>query len=270
MASLTTCDGHSIPTAVSRPVCVGESVRSAYAARVNDPAGDERPYIETRDLSLTTREGPVYAQVDLSFRRGRLAAVVGRSGSGRSALLLTLAGRMRGWTGSCRVAGYDAAAQAAELRDRSSLARIGNLVDLEPRLTVAESVTERALIDAMPLPRAGERFEVACAALGGLDLPRKTLVGDLSSLDRTLLTVALATLRPAELVVLDDAQRGLDAEQLGRLMTGLVGLVEAGTCVVVSVLEEAVLPEASDRHRLERPPAETSPEPATAAVEESR
>ena len=113
-------------------------------------------------------------------------------------------------------------------------------------------------------------LEVACAALGGLDLPRKTLVGDLSSLDRTLLTVALATLRPAELVVLDDAQRGLDAEQLGRLMTGLVGLVEAGTCVVVSVLEEAVLPEASDRHRLERPPAETSPEPATAAVEESR
>ena len=164
---------------------------------------------------------------------------MGRSGSGRSALLLTLAGRMRGWTGRCRVAGYDAATQTASLRDRTSLARISDLVDLEPRLTVAESITERALIDAMPLQRAGERFEASCAALGGIGFPRKTLVGELSSLDQTLLAVALATLRPAELVFLDEAQRGLDGEQLEQLMTGLVGLVASGTCVVVSVLDAA-------------------------------
>jgi ABC-type multidrug transport system ATPase subunit len=228
---------------------------------VKDSTGDDSPYIETRDLSLSSREGPVYADVNLSFRRGRLAAVVGRSGTGRSALLLTLAGRMRGWTGSCRVAGYDAATQTTTLRDRSSVARISDLVDLEPRLTVAESITERALIDAMPLPRAGERFDGSCAALGQLDLPRKTLVGDLSSLDRTLLAVALATLRPAELVFLDDAERGLDGEQLARLMGGLVGLVEAGTFVVVSLLDAAPLPAGSDHWRLERPSVTPAPTP---------
>ena len=90
------------------------------------------------------------------------------------------------------MAGYDAATQTAPLRDRSSLARISDLVDLEPRLTVAESITERALIDAMPLQRAGERFEASCAALGGIEVPRKTLVGELTSLDQTLLAVALA------------------------------------------------------------------------------
>jgi ABC-type multidrug transport system ATPase subunit len=72
---------------------------------VDEPTDDESPHIETHDLSLVTWEGPVYSGVDPSFRRGRLAAVVGRSGSGRSALLLTLAGRIRGWTGRCRVAG---------------------------------------------------------------------------------------------------------------------------------------------------------------------
>ncbi len=241
----------------------GRSVRAAYAARVDDLTGEDLPYIETRDLTLVTREGPVYSGVDLSFRRGRLAAVVGRSGTGRSALLLTLAGRMRGWTGHCRVAGYDAATQTAQLRDRSSVARVGDLVDLEPRLTVAESITERALIDAMPLPRAGERFAASCAALGDLDLPRTAQVGDLSSLDRTLLTVALATLRPAELVVLDDAERGLDREQSDRLMAGLVGLVETGTSVVVSVLDAGVLPDGCDRHRLERPATEPTTEPTT-------
>jgi hypothetical protein len=30
---------------------------SAYAARVDEPTGDDSPYIETHDLSLVTREG---------------------------------------------------------------------------------------------------------------------------------------------------------------------------------------------------------------------
>ena len=240
-------------------MAAGRRLGSAYAARVDEPTDDDSPYIQTHDLSLVTREGPVYEGVDLAFRRGRLAAVVGRSGSGRSALLLTLAGRMRGWTGRCRVAGYDAATQTATLRDRSSLARISDLVDLEPRLTVAESITERALIDAMPLPRAGDRFEASCAALGGIDFPRTTLVGELTSLDQTLLAVALATLRPAELVFLDEAERRLDGEQRGRLMVGLLGLVESGTCVVISVLDPAGLPEGTDTYALSRP------DPVTAA-----
>lgn len=161
------------------------------------------------------------------------------------------------------MAGYDAATQTAPLRDRSSLARISDLVDLEPRLTVAESITERALIDAMPLQRAGERFEASCAALGGIEVPRKTLVGELTSLDQTLLAVALATLRPAELVFLDEAQRGLDGEQLAQLMAGLVGLVASGTSVVISVLDAGVLPDDADSYALDR--HATVPSPAESA-----
>jgi hypothetical protein len=44
-------------------------------------------------------------------------------------------------------------------------------------------------------------------------------------------------------------------------MAGLVGLVETGTCVVVSVLDAAVLPDGRDRHRLERPPTDPTPGP---------
>lgn len=225
----------------------------------------QSPYLQTRDLALRTRQGPVFEQVDLAFRRDRLAAVVGRSGSGRSALLLTLAGRMRGWTGSVVVAGYDAATQTAALRDRTSLARVSDLVDLEPRLTVAESITERALIDGMALARAGSRFEASCAALG-VDVPRRALVGELSALDQTRLAVALATMRPAEVVFLDEATRGLDAEQVAALMGGLAQLVEAGTLVVVAVLDAGVLPERSDRYRLlspeQRTPVDSTEQPA--------
>lgn len=212
---------------------------------------DDTPYIETRDLSLVTREGPVYEHVDLAFPRGRLAAIVGRSGSGRSALLLTLAGRMRGWTGWVRVAGYDPVTQTRLLRDRTSLALVDDLVTLEPRLTVAESITERSLIDAVPLAKAGTRFDTACAALE-VEFPRTVEVGRLSALDHTRLAVALAAMRPAEIVFLDSAHRGLDEEECAALMSGLEALVDAGTLVVVTVLESSKLPPGAAIHRLPR------------------
>ncbi|MFT4166251.1 MAG: ATP-binding cassette domain-containing protein [Microlunatus sp.] len=212
---------------------------------------DGTPYIETRDLSLVTREGPVYEDVELAFPRGRLAAIVGRSGSGRSALLLTLAGRMRGWTGWVRVAGYDPTTQTRLLRDRTSLALVDGLVGLEPRLTVAESITERSLIDAVPLAKAGTRFEAACAALE-VEFPRTAEVGRLSALDQTRLAVALATMRPAEIVFLDSAHRGLDEEEGNALMSGLEALVAAGTLVVLTALESSKLPPGTSIHRLPR------------------
>ena len=214
-------------------------------------SSDETPYIETRGLSLVTREGPVYEEVDLAFPRGRLAAIVGRTGSGRSALLLTLAGRMRGWTGWVRVAGYDPVTQTKLLRVRTSLALVDGLVALEPRLTVAESITERSLIDAVPLAKAGARFDVACAALE-VEFSRTVEVGRLSALDRTRLAVALATMRPAEIVFLDSAHRGLDEQECAALMSGLEALVSAGTLVVVTVLESSKLPPDASIHRLRR------------------
>lgn len=213
----------------------------------------EQPFIETRDLSLSTREGPVFSRVDLEFGRDRLAAIVGLSGSGRSALLLTLAGRMRGWTGLCRVAGFDAAAQNTQLRQRTSLARLGDLVALEPRLTVAESITERFLIDGVPWrEEATERFEQSCATLG-VEFPRDLLVGQLSALDQTRLALALAMLRPADVVFLDNAHRKLDRPECDALGEGLQAVVAAGTLVVITVLDESYLPVGTAVHRLPVP-----------------
>lgn len=236
-----------------RGLAVDASCHSILAGVSQTPAveatADEPPYIQTRGLTLKTGEGTVFAGVDLAFQRDRLAAVVGRSGSGRSALLLTLAGRMRGWTGSVQVAGYDAATQTRLLRDRSSVARISDLVDLEPRLTIAESITERALIDGMQIARAGSRFDASCERLGVV-FDRAKLVGELSALDQTRLAVALATMRPAEVVFLDEARRGLDAEQFTSLLAGLVRLVDAGTLVVIAVLDTDQLPEGTVCYRL--------------------
>ena len=53
------------------------------------------PYISARGLGLKTYAGYAYREVDVDVHKGELVAVRGRNGSGKTALLLTLAGRMK-------------------------------------------------------------------------------------------------------------------------------------------------------------------------------
>lgn len=67
----------------------------------------EAPYLSARGLELETYAGFVYRNVDLDVFKGRVTAVRGRNGSGKSALLLTLAGRMKPTGGTLSVGGLE-------------------------------------------------------------------------------------------------------------------------------------------------------------------
>ena len=198
-------------------------------------------YVEATGLSLETRTGPVFTDVTFALPRGGLSLVAGRSGTGRSALLLALAGRMRGLTGTLRVAGFDSASQSKQIRTNVAVARIARLVDLEGQLTVGDCITERALTDAVKPDRATGVFTHAERILDHA-FDRGLLVDELPALDRTLLSVALATLRPAHVIVLDDADRGLTSDELVTLLDALARLAETGVTVIASVLDASHAP----------------------------
>lgn len=61
--------------------------------------------VEASGLGLRTRRGWVYRDVDLTAEAGELHAVTGPPGSGRTSLLLTLAGASRTTRGSCAAGG---------------------------------------------------------------------------------------------------------------------------------------------------------------------
>lgn len=212
----------------------------------DEPGRDGDPgYVSADGLGLASRHRTVFADVGFAFPRGGLGVVQGPAGSGRSSLLLAVGGRMRGLTGALSVAGFDGVRQTRQIRRLASVARISRLVDLEGQLTVGESVTERALIDAVPSTRAPEVLTRAETVLGRTFDP-SLLVDDLPALDRTLLAVALACLRPAPLLLLDDANTSLDLADQRLLMAALLRLTATGVTVVASTLEgEAVPPTAT-------------------------
>lgn len=184
--------------------------------------------VQARQLSLRTKRGWVFKDVDLDVADGDLLAVTGPAGSGRSMLLLTLTGRARPSAGTLTVAG---AQRRAKIRQATSVARITGAVELEADLRVGDLVRETRLLS---------RHEVDyrhAAELVGCTVDSATLVGDLAPDEATLFAVALALAPRPRLLVVDDVDIAVTAEQQRRIWAALANVAGSGIAVVASAVE---------------------------------
>ncbi|OLR95057.1 ATP-binding cassette domain-containing protein [Actinokineospora bangkokensis] len=187
--------------------------------------------IAAENLGLRTRRGWVFQQVDLAVDDGGIVAVVGPAGSGRSMLLLSLAGRARPSTGTLSVAGETS---RAAIRRLVGVARITGAVDLEPDLTVHDIRRETRLLSR------GADLRRAEGDLG-LSLDGASAVGDLAADERLLLAVATATAAAPRALVVDDVDLGTTREQQERVWAALRDVAAAGTAVMASALDPVVV-----------------------------
>lgn len=173
---------------------------------MTDPEStDEEPAITARGLAVTGPWGPVFGPVDLDIDAGGVTVLVGSPGAGRTALLMTLAGRMKPAAGTLTVFGRS---RPTEIFGHSALAGIDELDNVFESVTVRDLITEQLRWDASwyrLVRRAGARelAEVCAPVFGPLPLPPLTeYVDALTELDGLLLRIALAnTARPDLLVV---------------------------------------------------------------------
>ena len=219
--------------------------------------------IDVQHLGLASRTGPVFADVTFGIERNSLTVVVGRSGSGRSALLLAACGRMRGLTGTIRLDSRPVRPRA--LRAVTSVARLASLVQPEAQLSVGESIVERTLLDGVQSADADRAMAIAEDVLE-VTFDRSRLVDQLDAYDRALLCVALATIRPTELVVLDDADRGLDVDDQRRLLAALGRLAGTGPALLASTTQPAAAPASAAVLRLGPQPVAAVPAPSVPTV----
>lgn len=194
-------------------------------------------YPETAAMAVVARgiaqKGPwgqVYGPLDLDIPMGGLTVLRAEPGPGRTALQMTIAGRMKAKTGRLDVLGRTSARAIFKV---ASLAGVAALDDVYASVRVVDLLTEKMRWDApwyRLIRRSTEQdLERICRPVfGDLPLPDLTAyVEELSELDGLLLRVALANTRRLPLLVVgnidqvssDDDQRIL-ISRLAELGTG--------------------------------------------------
>lgn len=168
----------------------------------------------------------MFSQVSFESGAGTLSVVAGPAGSGRTSLLLTVAGRMKPTKGTLSVAGHT---RPRAIRRVAALGLVDGVTDLERSLTVREHLRER---------RRKPYAKVLETARVGAD--ERAKARDLDREQRVRLGLALAMLDEPRVIVADNVDAGLPDDRRDAMWDLLRELSGQGHTIVASCIQPPV------------------------------
>jgi putative ABC transport system ATP-binding protein len=201
------------------------------------------------ELTLPSAAGPVHILrgLSLAVARGETVSVVGPSGSGKSSMMMVIAGLERATTGRVSVAGRDLAAlneDALARFRRDSVGIVFQDFHLVPTMTALENV-------AVPLELAGRRdaFARAQASLEAVGLGHRLshYPGQLSGGEQQRVALARAFAVEPDLLLADEPTGNLDIETGVQVIDLLFGLQARHGATLVLITHNVELAGRCDR-----------------------
>jgi len=204
----------------------GENIRAI-------PAGTN--IIEAKDLELKTLLGCPYTGVTFNVKQGEVFALRGRNGSGKSALLLTVAGRTRFTKGNLTVLDQPLPHGAHEVQKRVGLALFDGLNDLpDTQLVRMVVAAEFELYDR----RLSREDIMRYLNEWKLDDIAEKRIRELTRDQLVHLGIALAWASHPDIIVVDDIESQLTKDQSTNIMNDLRSLArKRNVTIVIGVLE---------------------------------
>lgn len=218
-----------IPYAASAPRAAGVPALEADRLRVQY-AGNSTPALD----GLTAR-----------LECGKVAALLGHNGSGKSTFMKAAAGLVPVSGGSLRVFG----AEPGACRERVAYLAQRGSVDWEFPVDVRKMVLAGRYVRLgwlkRPGPRDREIAEDAIARMGLRDLADRR-IGALSGGQQQRVLLARALAQEADLILIDEALGALDAESRKHFAEALTALRDAGKSAVIATHDLECLQSAHD------------------------
>jgi ABC-2 type transport system ATP-binding protein len=197
--------------------------------------------VEVEDIALSIDEVALLRPTSFSLSAGEALAVTGSNGSGKTTLLRILAGLARPTSGAARIQGspVDERSPAFRRAVSGSIGRppVARDLTLEEHLALV-AASWGSSVDAARQRAAAELERWQLSAL------RRRFPHELSSGQSQLFALALAVVRPYEVLVLDEPEQRLDSDRLGVVTEVLRQEIAHGRTVVFAthsaVLSDAV------------------------------
>ena len=197
--------------------------------------------VEAHNLHLDASRGRVYGPLDLSIPTGSLTVLTGPAGSGKTALLLTLIGRMKPSKGSrLTVLGRELPREARAVQKQTSGTGFAGLDDLDEEVTVAATVRERLAWLApgwtiVRTPTDAQIAEICGPTFGDLTIPTgKQIVHELDESTNLLLRIALAMMSKPRIIAVDQIDQLLDTAERDLVWQRLRALADGGLTVITA------------------------------------
>lgn len=197
------------------------------------------------NIGVRASWGHIYGPVSFRIQEGGVTILSGPGGRGRTALLLTLAGRMKPTSG--HLTAFGVTDGAPHLFDQAAIANIDEVDGIEQTIRVSDVVTEQ-IRWAAPWYRwvrqsRIEDLERICAPVfGPYPLPpMEAYVEELPELTAALFRIAIANISRPPLLVVGGVDKLARVENTSRLLDRLIALGAGQTIITADI--NAVMPE---------------------------
>lgn len=171
-----------------------------------DAAGSAGPLLTASEIGVKASWGHIYGPTSVTVPRGGVTVVKGSGGRGRTALLLTLCGRMRPTSGT--LVSFDRTNDAKTLYKRSAIGFIEEVDGIVQTVSVRDVLTEQLRWNSpwykwVPVATDAD-LERICRPTFGPQLqlpPLNSFVEELPELTAALFQIAVANMHRPELLV---------------------------------------------------------------------
>jgi ABC-type branched-subunit amino acid transport system ATPase component len=183
---------------------------------------------------LSVRYGDAVALSNVSFTvgAGKVLAVLGANGAGKSSLARAISGLVRPWSGRVLLGDKDIASWSADRIRRSGMVHLPEGRGVFRGLSVLDNLKMAASnIEGRQARR--DALELALATFPALASRRRQVAGSLSGGEQQMLSLARALATSPRIVIADEMSLGLAPKMVDLVFEGLGRARDAGVTVVM-------------------------------------
>jgi branched-chain amino acid transport system ATP-binding protein len=202
--------------------------------------------LEVRDLDLYYGDAQALSGVSLEIPDGKIVAIVGANGAGKTSLIRAIAGIERPRAGKIRFAGREISGLESHEICNLGIGQVAEGRQIFSSLTVAENLKLGA---ALPRARAKsmETMVEVLALFPRLRERRKQIAGTLSGGEQQMLAIGRCLMSRPELIMFDEPSLGLAPTIVREVLRAIRALNENGITILMVEQNVAVSLKLSER-----------------------